>query len=735
MAPNRHSSQSELDQKRTESQSNTDSNSSRQGKSAPAPSSNQSPQSEIKSHLTSEEILRIKEMELELQEKQQLVTTLTEQLTQVSEQLDHSLRARKISAATEDIRLKAMEEELLKELGEERQEKEQLVESLKENLVEIAEQLELSQRTNEELSAAEILRVQEMEAEFQEKEQLVSNLKENLAEIAEQLENSQRTNEELSAAEMLRVQELEAKLQEKEQLVSSLNENLAEIAEQLENTQRTNEELSAAEMLRVQELEAELQEKEQLVSRLNENLAEIAEQLKLSQHNNNELSAAEILRVQELEAELHEKEQLVSRLNENLAEIAEQLEISQRTIEELSAAEMLRVQELETELQEKEQLVSSLNEKLAEITEQLEISQRTNEKLTAADKQRVQELELELEEKEQLVVVLTERLEQVAEQLDRRHRTGADRGMTISGGIPQEVIEEQQKLSQDLNTVLEQFQGMETESSLTRIELQIAELKQLVESGFANGSVAPKPSSLVDYLGSPSLPGAEKELLSQEEEAGTLEEPSASAPMDDASASGWEAMKEKLLSGQGVDVSTDLTKNVPTPPPPVPVQQEAPQNLVAEQSDVSERTLGSYKPPLPEAPAAVDYAQASQDQLAQAINERDQYISLLIKRVREAETAVIPVNWEQLNNVPEALIEKVQSLHHDLEHNLGMAEVEISIERAKLSRTESMLQNREAQIRKKEKQLGLNLERSEEAVVEENELDDDRKKNWLGFLN
>ncbi|MCA9023525.1 MAG: hypothetical protein KDA74_25425, partial [Planctomycetaceae bacterium] len=99
-------------------------------------------------------------------------------------------------------------------------------------------------------------------------------------------------------------------------------------------------------------------------------------------------------------------------------------------------------------------------------------------------------------------------------------------------------------------------------------------------------------------------------------------------------------------------------------------------------------------------------------------------------------TALVPVNWEQLNNAPAELLEQLQSLHRDLEHNLGLAEVEMSIERARLSRTESMLQGREEQIRKKEKQLGLNLERGEaEEVPTGNHLNDDQKKRWLGFLN
>jgi len=446
-----------------------------------------------------------------------------------------------------------------------------------------------------------------------------------------------------------------------------------------------------------------------------------------------DLISAENLRVEELQSELQEKERLVATLTERLEMVAEKLDRSRHSHEVSTATENLRLRELETELLEKEQLIANLKQRLTQVAEELQRSQRTNEELTTAENLRVQELEAELQEKEQLVVILTERLEQVAEQLDRRHRTGADRGMTISGGIPPEVIEEQQKLSHDLQAVLEQWQGMETESSLARIEMQISELKRIVESGFENGAVASKPSSLVEYLASPTLQSFAEEPVSPEE-AEQPEEPSVSAPAQHSSDTGWEAMKAKLLSGQGVNVSTDLAKKSAITPPPRPPQPAA-GNFSAEQSGTGGRSLGSYKPALPAAPAEVDYEQATQDELFQAIRERDQYISLLIKRVREAETAIIPVNWEQLNNAPQELLDKLQSLHHDLEHNLGLAEVEISIERARLSRTESMLQNREAQIRKKEKQLGLNLERSEDVVVKEHALDEDRKKSWLGFLN
>lgn len=563
MAPDRHSPQSEVDQMTSGSQSAQDADASRQEESAPTPSANPPHQSENDSQSTSAELRRVKELESTLLDKEKLVTALTERLSQVADQLDFSQRTAKETANAEIVRFKATEEKLLKQLG----------------------------------------------VELQEKEQLVENLKESLEEVTGQLEQSQKT--------------IDASAQEEDHRIKAMEEEL--------------------------------------------------------------------------------------------------------------------LRELGEELQEKEQLVVSLKSRLEEVTEQLEQSQRANEELTAAENLRVEQLESELQEKEQLVVILTERLEQVAEQLDRRHRTGADRGMTISSGIPQDVIDDQQKLSQDLRTVLEQFQGMQKEDSLTRIEMQIAELKQLVESGFSNNPAAPESPSLVDYLASPSIPALEPDTqevpLSQPTETESQEEASAGAGIEEETVSGWEAMKEQLLSGKDVDVSANLIQKIPTPPPSAPPQPPPTRNFDSEAVATEGRTIGSYKPDLPEAPAEVDFTQASQNQLIEAICERDQYISLLIKRVREAEMAIIPVDWDLLSNIPEELVDRVKALHNDLEHNLGMAEVEISIERARLSRTESMLQNREEQIRKKEKQLGLNQERSEESVVEETELDDDRKKSWLGFLN
>lgn len=496
--------------------------------------------------------------------------------------------------------------------------------------------------------------------------------------------------------------------------------------------------VSFSEREQIRALEAELLGKEQLVETLTERLTEVAEELEKSQHSRQDLAKVDNRRIKELEACLREEAELVETLKERLTEVATELERCQNNQQHPAETESPRLAELEAELAEKSQLVTDLSGRLSEVEAELEQSRREYQEFSASEKQKVQTLESELQEKDQLVVMLTERLEQVAEQLDRRHRSGADRGMTVSGGIPREVIEEQQKIAQDLQAFMEQMQGAETESSLARIEMQIAELKKMVEDGFEKGPVAAKPSTLVDYLSAPSIPAVEESPLESEveQQEPEPEEATDSEPASDPNVSGWEAMKQKLLSGQGVDVSSDLPdKKAHAPAPPVPQPEPVEQNS-ALLSGGTGRTLASYKPPLPDAPTEIDYDQASHGELTAAIRERDQYIGLLIKRLREAETAVIPVNWEAINNAPEELVKHLQTLQHDLEHNLGLAEVEISIERARLSRTELMLQNREEQIRKKEKQLGLNLERGEdEAVPEEKQLNDDQKKRWLGFLN
>src|ERR1700733_2663859 len=103
--------------------------------------------------------------------------------------------------------------------------------------------------------------------------------------------------------------------------------------------------------------------------------------------------------------------------------------------------------------------------------------------------ERVETLEAQLAEREQLVTALTERLEQAAEQLDRLHRTGADRGVR-SGilGIPPELIQQQQKLVEDLQQAVQQWEDMQPGAFFGRLESQLTQIHDLVLNHGGGGS-------------------------------------------------------------------------------------------------------------------------------------------------------------------------------------------------------------------------------------------------------
>jgi len=93
MDPNNHSPQSELEQKTIASQPDTGSDLISREETTPPPPSEQTPQPEKDSNSLSAETIQLKELQSELQEKEQLVSTLTEQLEQVIDKLDHNQHA------------------------------------------------------------------------------------------------------------------------------------------------------------------------------------------------------------------------------------------------------------------------------------------------------------------------------------------------------------------------------------------------------------------------------------------------------------------------------------------------------------------------------------------------------------------------------------------------------------------------------------------------------------------
>ncbi|HID21994.1 MAG TPA: hypothetical protein EYP14_06290 [Planctomycetaceae bacterium] len=154
--------------------------------------------------------------------------------------------------------------------------------------------------------------------------------------------------------------------------------------------------------------------------------------------------------------------------------------------------------------------------------------------------------------------------------------------------------------------------------------------------------------------------------------------------------------------------------------------QPSVQETAADESTASETT---HVPEIP-APEPIELDKADLEQLREAIEARDAYISYLLKKLKVAPTIAPPVDWEALQNTPDELKQKLQELQEQLTEKLRLAEVDLSLERARLAREEAALRLREEQLEQRLKQYGF-----EEADSADGENDSKRRRRWLKFLS
>ncbi|MEX2286272.1 MAG: hypothetical protein WD648_04225 [Planctomycetaceae bacterium] len=280
----------------------------------------------------------------------------------------------------------------------------------------------------------------------------------------------------------------------------------------------------------------------------------------------------------------------------------------------------------------------------------------------------VSSLETQLREKEQLVAALTERLEQAAEQLDRIRRTGGDRGLRGGGGIPPELIEEQQALAAELQQAVRQWEETQPGATLGRIEVQLTELRDLV-SGLAGGEGFPAEQSVA----APSLRGRT--------DVRDGDNSKASGP----ALSGYEAMKAELLE---------------TEPAPTTAAAKLP---VATAAYIKPEEIAPVDPP-----AVIDLDAAGVEELRTAVEHRDSYISYLTRALRAAEMMYKQsLDWEALNNAPDDLRRRLEDLEKTLHATLRHAEVDHSLERARLGREAARLEQLQEHLRREMHRLNL----------------------------
>jgi hypothetical protein len=92
-------------------------------------------------------------------------------------------------------------------------------------------------------------------------------------------------------------------------------------------------------------------------------------------------------------------------------------------------------------------------------------------------------------------------------------------------------------------------------------------------------------------------------------------------------------------------------------------------------------------------PAPVDAAGADHETLVAAVEERDVFISHLIRRLRSGPAGRYePIDWSALAVAPADLRERLQELEARLQELLRMEECDLSLERARLARERARLE-------------------------------------------
>lgn len=311
-----------------------------------------------------------------------------------------------------------------------------------------------------------------------------------------------------------------------------------------------------------------------------------------------------------------------------------------------------------------------------------------------------EQLQQQLAAKDQLVRALTDRLEEAAEQLDRVHRTGGDKGGRTVGGS--ESGGSASPLLEKISRSLQAWDEVDPGEAFGRIEERLDELREMLEGAVVSGG------------------GAQ------------------AAPKKSDTLSGWEKMKAQLMEGDGsaapAKPSRPQPQSAPTPKPaPTPetagetpeADEPAPQPAQVKHVEEPRRPITELQLPEP-----VDFETAITTELHEAIEVRDQYIGELSRRLRSAESRTQqPVDWEVLNNAPDDLREKLQQLEAELTDTLRIAEVDLSLERARLSRVETRIRDMQRKVEKKLQQsIGAVANTESPAETKKDKL----AKSWFG---
>lgn len=275
--------------------------------------------------------------------------------------------------------------------------------------------------------------------------------------------------------------------------------------------------------------------------------------------------------------------------------------------------------------------------------------------------------------KDALVMQLTERLEQAAEQLDRLHRSGADkRHGGGGGGGSRELVEQTGALTTRVEEALEAWN--QTGPQFDYICQRLDEIAGAMQGGHAPAKGNSKAPS------SSSAPGPAA--------------PAAGGP----GGSFWEKMKSSMMDGSPAPTA-----------PSAPAHSSAPANIPTQEASETgtapavDEVVARISAP---APVIIDVETASIEDLREAVTTRDNYITALISELRTAEPfPTLPADLKDSGIAPEELLASVLDLESRLKTKVLREELDLSLERARIARERSKLEQVKTQLESQIKRL------------------------------
>jgi len=167
--------------------------------------------------------------------------------------------------------------------------------------------------------------------------------------------------------------------------------------------------------------------------------------------------------------------------------------------------------------------------------------------------------------------------------------------------------------------------------------------------------------------------------------------------------------------------------------PPAETEETSATALPSSASEAAAPIFNIELPPLADAPEPVDAQNATREELAQACETRDTYVVYLLQRLRRIESlGHVPNSWAGLENLPDQLHARLESLEKRLEETLRLAEVELSLQRAKMAREEVRIRVIDEQLQKDLKRARLESGAASDADAGKDEQAGSRWKRMLG---